>query len=235
LKSQFFEALGLGPGHPWMLAAHRLRRTLFRIDGNLSKEYLAIAKVPKLHIGGGARCLDGWLNTDVALLPGVVQMDATQPFPFGEAVFDYVFTEHMIEHVSLEDAMFMLRECHRVMKTGAVIRVTTPNLASIVKLYSKDLPQLQRSYLDWFCNAHLGPDCPATPARAINAMFRLWGHQFIYDEQTLADLFRKVGFGEISRHALLQSEHRELQNLENVERYPEGLLEFESLALEARK
>ena len=86
-----------------MLAAHRLRRRLVHIDGNLRKEYLAIAKVTKLHIGGGPRRLDGWLNTDVALLPGVVQMDATQPFPFAEAVFDYVFSEHMIEHVSLED------------------------------------------------------------------------------------------------------------------------------------
>jgi hypothetical protein len=66
-------------------------------------------------------------------------------------------------------------------------------------------------------------------------MFRLWGHQFIYDEETLADMFGKVGFAEISRHPLMQSEHRELQNLENVERYPDGLLEFESLALEARK
>jgi predicted SAM-dependent methyltransferase len=208
---------------------------MLRIDDNLREEYLATTTVPKLHIGGGPRCLDGWLNTDVALLPGVVQMDAAQPFPFAEAVFDYVFTEHMIEHVSFEGAMLMLRECYRVMKTGAVIRVTTPNLGSIVGLYSKDLSQLQRSYLHWFCKAHLGPDCPATPARAINAMFRLWGHQFIYDEETLADMFGKVGFAEISRHPLMQSEHRELQNLENVERYPDGLLEFESLALEARK
>jgi|SRR6516162_4716974 predicted SAM-dependent methyltransferase len=218
-----------------MIAAHRLRRSMLRIDDNLREEYLATTTVPKLHIGGGLHCLDGWLNTDVALLPGVVQLDATQPFPFAEAAFDYVFAEHMIEHVSFEGAMFMLRECYRVMKTGAVIRVTTPNLAAIVGLYSEHLSQLQRSYLGWFCKAHLGPDCPATPARAVNAMFRLWGHQFIYDEETLADMFRKVGFGEISRCPLMQSEHRELQNLENVKRYPKGLLDFESLALEARK
>ena len=168
-----------------MVAAHRLRRSMLRIDDNLREEYLATTTVPKLHIGGGLRRLNGWLNTDVALLPGVVQLDATQPFPFAEAVFDYIFTEHMIEHVSFNGAMLMLRECYRVMKTGAVIRVTTPNLASIVGLYREDLSQQQRKYLNWFCKAHLEPDCPATPARAINAMFRLWGHQFIYDDETL--------------------------------------------------
>jgi hypothetical protein len=34
---------------------------------------------------------------------------------------------------------------------------------------------------------------------------------------------------------LMQSEQQELRNLENVERYPEGFLDFESLSLEARK
>ena len=48
-------------------------------------------------------------------------------------------------------------------------------------------------------------------------------------------MLKKVGFGEISRHPLMQSEYPDLQNLENVKRYPEGLLEFESLVLEARK
>jgi hypothetical protein len=39
--------------------------TIFR------EEYLATTTVPKLHVGEGLPCLDGWLNTDVALLPGV--------------------------------------------------------------------------------------------------------------------------------------------------------------------
>jgi predicted SAM-dependent methyltransferase len=217
-----------------MIAAHRLCRGMLRIDEKLRETYLRNAIVRKLHIGGGPRCLDGWLNTDIALAAGVVRMDAIQPFPFADAVFDYVFTEHMIEHVAFDGAMLMLRECYRVLKAGGTIRVTTPNLASIVGLYCRTLSQEQQNYLSWFCNTFLF-DYAATPANAINAMFRMWGHQFIYDEETLADALLKAGFGEISRHSLMQSAHQELRNLENVERYPEGLLEFESLALEAQK
>jgi predicted SAM-dependent methyltransferase len=208
---------------------------MMRVDESLRERYLANAPVPKLHIGGGVRRLDGWLNTDIELLPGVMQMDATQPFPFVDAVFNYVFTEHMIEHLPFEGAVLMLNECHRVIKTGGVIRVTTPNLHSFVGLYGKTLSHLQHDYMNWFCKVVLSPDCAATPANAINAMFRQWGHQFIYDEDTLTNALRKAGFGEIRRYSLMQSEQQELRNLENVERYPEGFLDFESLALEARK
>jgi predicted SAM-dependent methyltransferase len=206
-----------------------------RVDDRLCRRYFANTPEPKLHIGGGSRCLKGWLNTDIALAPAVVQMDAVKPYPFADAMFDYIFTEHMIEHVAFVDAMCMLRECYRVMKPGGIIRVTTPNLASFVGLYNKTLPQMQRDYMNWFCKSALAPDCPATPGNAINAMFRLWGHQFIYDEETLTEVLRKADFGEVRRHSLLQSEHPALRNLENVERYPEGFLDFESLALEARK
>lgn len=111
------------------------------IDDNLRREYLANSPEPKLHIGGGPRLINGWLNADIALLSGVVQMDATVPFPFAAATFNYIFTEHMIEHVPFDGAMRMLGECRRVLKDGGVIRVTTPNFASITALYGSDLSQ----------------------------------------------------------------------------------------------
>jgi predicted SAM-dependent methyltransferase len=235
LKEQILTTLGLGPGHPWMIAAHSLRRKLQHVDKQTRQAYLKSTQIAKLHIGGGPRCLPGWLNTDLALQLGVMQMDATQPFPFEDGLFHYVFTEHMIEHIPFEAAMVMLRECQRVLKPGGVIRVTTPNLAAFIELFAEKLNARQQSYLDFFCKTFLAPDRPATPAHAINSMFRLFGHQFIYDEKTLTDALRTAGFGEISRRPLMQSEHQTLQNLENVERYPEGFLEFESIALEAKK
>jgi len=204
------------------------------IDEGIRERYLASVTVPKLHIGGGPRHLDGWLNADIALLPGVLQMDATRPFPFADGTFDYVFTEHMIEHIPFEAAIWMLRECHRVLKSGGIIRVTTPNLAAIVGLYGNNQTQRQQDYLHWFCQTFL-PDRPITPANAINAMFRQWGHQFVYDEGTLSSALSVAGFAGACRYELMQSGHQELTNLENVGRYPAGLLDFESIALEARR
>ena len=73
-----------------------------------------------------------------------------------------------------------------------MIRVITPDLAAIVGLYKSELCAEQREYLHWFCQT-FAQEYPPNAASAINAMFRQWGHQFIYDEKTLADSMRVCG------------------------------------------
>jgi len=51
----------------------------------------------------------------------------------------------------------------------------------------------------------------------------------------LAGALRAVGFGQVLRKRLGESDHAVLRNAENQDRYPEGLLDYESIALEATK
>jgi predicted SAM-dependent methyltransferase len=77
----------------------------------------------------------GWLNTDYEPeLPIVMHLDASQRFPFREATFDYIFSEHVIEHISYWDGMKMLAECFRVLKGSGKVRISTPDLAFLVDL-----------------------------------------------------------------------------------------------------
>jgi predicted SAM-dependent methyltransferase len=169
------------------------------------------------------------------MIPDVMQMDATERFPFADNTFEYVFTEHMIEHVPHLKGMRMLHECYRVLRHGGVIRVITPDLATIIGLYARDQRPDQREYLQWFSRAFLLDGGAPNAVLAINAMFRLWGHQFLYDETTLTNSMTEAGFRGVQRHNLGESSHLELQNLENEQRYPKGMLNFESLALEGLK
>ena len=236
IKKSLFQMLGLrDPGHPLIVHAHRARRKILRSDKRLREDYLSTAAKPKLQIGGGCHQLDGWLNTDVGLVPKVMLMDATCKFPFRDGIFEYVYTEHMIEHISYEMGVCMLRECHRVMRDGGIIRVVTPDLVAITGLGGDELSDAQQRYLLWFCNTFIPQGYPKTSTTVINAFFRMWGHQFIYDEETLADAMCKAGFSSVNRWRLGESCHRDLQNLENTQRYPDGLLNFESMALEGRK
>ena len=236
LKQRLLHLLRLSdPAHPCVIRAHQLRRSMLRSDERMRNDYLSKTEIPKLHIGGGWRRLDGWLNTDLELIPYVMRMDATKRFPFRDGTFQYVYTEHMIEHVPYQKGVYMLQECHRTMRKGGVIRVITPNLAAILGLYSGGLRADQQEYLLWFCQMFVPQGCPPNAVSAINAMFRLWGHQFIYDEETLADTMRAAGFSSVRRWLLGDSDHQDLKNLGNEQRYPEGLLNFESVTLEGRK
>lgn len=234
LRQRILDLLGVSPGNPYLVSLHRLRRVISRSDERLRNDYLQNASTPKLQIGGGWRLLDGWLNTDIEIIPGVMCMDATRRFPFADNAFYRVYIEHMIEHVSYQEGVCMLKECFRVLRAGGAIRVITPNLATVVGLYAHELCAAQKAYIEWMSQTFIR-DSPASPVSVINTMFHEWGHQFLYDEKTLADSMHAAGFHSVRRCRLGESSFLDLHKMENEQRYPEGLLNFESIALEAIK
>jgi predicted SAM-dependent methyltransferase len=215
--------------------ARLLRRRLTGANARLLRNYQAAADSPKLQIGGGWRLLDGWLNADIELAPGILHMDATKPFALGDNAFAYVFSEHMIEHIDYAEAGSMLRECHRVLRPGGIIRIVTPDLKAIVGLLSAPRESLAGDYYAFFERHFLPPGHPPTEATIANAFFRSWGHRFIYDETTLRLLLVEAGFAQVVRRRLGESDHAALAGIEHESRYPPGLLDFESLALEGTK
>lgn len=211
------------------------QRRLLGADAKLREQYFQSAKCRKLHLGSSKHLLDGWLNTD--LIPGrnVMQMDATAQYPFETNSFDFIFTEHMIEHVPYPAAINMLKECYRVLKPDGVIRVVTPDLAKILNIYPHPKEELGQKYLNWMSSKFTPDITEDHVAHMVNAFFRLWGHQFLYDGPTLTTTLVKCGFSNIEKFELGRSKHSDLQNLENTSRYPDGLLNYESICLEATK
>ncbi len=205
-------------------------------DIQIIQEYLSRERIRKLHLACGTNIIDGWLSSDIVPRSrGVVFLDATKRYPFDQETFDYVFSEHMIEHVSFADGNKMLQECYRVLKIGGKIRICTPSLPFLISLYQNEKSQLQRDYLKWSAKTLTGcaPFCEDT--FVINNFVRDWGHTFIYDEKVLRFSLDRAGFKEIVSCELNQSEDPVLQNLENGERLPVDFLNLESFTLEGTK
>ncbi len=55
--------------------------------------------------------------------------DMCEKLPFADASFDYFLNSEGIEHIS--DQFSLLKECHRVLKPGGTLAITTPNLLSV--------------------------------------------------------------------------------------------------------
>jgi SAM-dependent methyltransferase len=178
----------------------RRSSALTRTRTRAIRAYLSSHPVPKLQLGAGPNALPGWLNSDLEPGgPGVIFLDATRPFPFPDGVFDYVFSEHLIEHVSYADGLRLLREVYRVLKPGGRTRIATPNLEALVGLYAPDQSASQRQYVRRSVDRY----CPGVGANAecfvINNFFYNWDHRFIYDASTLRAAMEAVGFTDISR------------------------------------
>ena len=157
--------------------------------------YLRNHSVRKLQIGAGGGFLDGWLNTDYFPIDGrFVYLDATRRFPFPDSTFDFIFSEHLIEHLSFRDGVFMMGECFRVLKPGGRLRVCTPNLETVLGLHPPDKTEIQERYIQFAFNRWISKSDETNVVRVINDMFRNWGHQFIYDRNTLQKVIEAAGF-----------------------------------------
>ena len=207
-----------------------------RRNRRMVAQYLSQNKVRKLHIGCGSNTLSGWLNSDFnPAAVGVMHLDASQIFPISDNEFAYVFSEHMIEHISYAQGLQMLTECFRVMSDKGTIRISTPDLSFLIDLYKEQKSDQQKEYIEWFINRYIPGIDDHDETFVINNFVRNWGHTFIYDEKTLRSSMEKAGFIDVTKRALSESEDDALRNLENVQRLPEGLLRLETMTLEGRK
>lgn len=228
----------------------------------LIDNYLRQHSVRKLQIGAGKNPLPGWLNTDLEpVSPAIMQLNATEPFPFADEVFDYVFSEHMIEHIPYRGALTMLGECFRILKPGGRIRIATPDITQIASLCGAVLNGEQKRYIGWSMD-HLGLYAPEKsefqkrrpewaldvhhlrqffprkdedPACfVVNNFFRSYGHQFLYDFRTLRAAMQATGFADVQQFRPGQSDDPVFCGVETHGRHiGDAINDFETMVLEA--
>jgi SAM-dependent methyltransferase len=179
--------------------------------------------VAKLQLGAGGNQLAGWLNTDQSRTGPY--LDLTEPFPFSDNSFAYIICEHAIEHICYADALAMLRECIRVLKPGGKLRISTPDLVRYADMIVRRDEETVRRSIDWYFRTWVMPghgsaqfykplSAHPNPAFVVNDAFRNYGHQFIYDFDTLTEALANVGFREIYRAAVGVSEDENLRGVD---------------------
>jgi len=210
---------------------------LVKRNGKIA-DYLKSHQVKKLHVGASNNVLEGWLNTDIFVNhEPVVYLDATKRFPFDDSTIDYIMAEHMIEHIEYRAAQVMLRECFRVLKPGGRVRFATPDLSVLLALHSREKTKAQVNYIDWAIARFMPEAKECKDIFVINNFFRAWGHQFLYDAETLHHALSTSGFREIKFYKPGASEDPNLLNLESHGREleSEDINQFETIVAEGRK
>lgn len=159
----------------------------------------------RVHVGCGAKPLPGWLNVDIAQYPGVdLVLDVREGLHLDSA--RYIFAEHFLEHLTLEEGLSFLRDCRRILSDEGVLRLSTPNL-------------------DWVWLTHYKkPDQMDDRERLLgclemNRAFHGWGHQFLYNLHTLTLVLRAAGFAQIHARSYGESPLPALRELEQHERH----------------
>ena len=227
------QSLGLGLDHA--KAQYWRVRHCRRLTQARNAAFAAYNHSPRgLHIGAADFVLENWFNTDLdPRTPNIHYLDATQPLPFPDGSFDFIFSEHMIEHIPLAAGRKLLIECRRVLKPPGVVRIATPNLCNILTLVENHDP-LTDTYLAWAVQTFKLPTEPFPKApMVVNNFFRSWGHQFLYDPETLSCAMEEAGFSQIIQQSVGISAHTALQGLErHGQAIGESINRFETMVFE---
>lgn len=103
-----------------------------------------------LNLGCGERFHPDWENVDFAPASAAVRAhDLQQGIPFPDGAFDVVYHSHVLEHFPKQFGPSFLRECHRVLKSGGVIRVAIPDLETIARIYLEALEKASNNQPGW--------------------------------------------------------------------------------------
>jgi predicted SAM-dependent methyltransferase len=180
------------------------------------KDYFANNRIRRLNLGAGPTGLKGWLNCDLQHRKTdntYIYLDVCRPFPFADKSFHYIFSEHLIEHLTLEEGERFLSECFRCLMPGGRVRIATPDLGRLVAGYQTSSAAWQL-YTAEVLNQFFPKAKITTSAVAINNIMSNFGHRFVYDESTLRLLFANCAFCDVVRQPVGLSSHPELCGIE---------------------
>ena len=181
-----------------MSRATSARRTARRASARSSARRRLRSALPahaKVQLGCGERRLNGWVNVDInRTVHPDVRIDLRGGFPAPAGTVARIFSEHLLEHLTLDDGRRLLDDCHAALEPGGIIRIAMPDLRYVVERYLRG-------------GDGAGPglevaEDPAlrsidSPALLLNHALRSWGHLYLYDLDELRLRLRQAGFSEV--------------------------------------
>lgn len=173
----------------------------------------------KLHLGCQHNRIEGWENLDYP------DVDICKPLRWSDESAQFIFLEHVIEHVPPPDAYRFLEEAWRVLVPGGVLRLAFPDVIQIARMANN-------SYLN-FVKSHGYGD--GTHGSAVKAIVTCHGHLGVWSADTMRVVLESVGFiVEIREPGI--SRISELRNLEHhCHQIGDEFNRIETICLDAMK
>ena len=119
--------------------------------------------------------------------------DATKKLPFDNNEVQYIYSSHMLEHLSKESAKKFLKECLRILSPGGVLRISLPDLRKMIDSY------LTQGDADAFIeDLYMIPPPIETPLDKLKLILIGYRHhQWMYDSKSLSKILLGIGFGKV--------------------------------------
>jgi predicted SAM-dependent methyltransferase len=169
----------------------------------------------KLHLGCGTLYKENeWVNIDNNSDNNIKQLDINCNFiegiPFDNDSVDFIYHEHLIEHLDYDEGFAFMKECLRVLKPSGVMRVACPDLDDLIESYIKDNWR-EKSWVKKY-----GFEWVPSKCYMINMCMNQspWGHKYVYNKEDLFKRLKEAGFAQINEVKMNSSVHKDLKNID---------------------
>jgi len=174
----------------------------------------------KFHIGTGTTYLPGWINVDIFSFVKADIYSNAMSLPYERESFDMIYASHVLEHFNRHMILAVLSHWKDLLKKDGILRLAVPNFKEVCEYYNEtsDLPSLigllyggQRNILD--------------------------KHYIIFDETTLSDDLKKVGFKDTNIWNWRETDHAQFDDYSQayLPAFKKDTGRLMSLNLEAKK
>jgi predicted SAM-dependent methyltransferase len=141
---------------------------------------------------------------------------------------DLVYHSHMLEHLTYKDGIEFLKECFRVLKPGAKMRVLVPDLELWINAYYMNNKFFFEQYRKY---GGIDSEIYCTKGAVFMGMLHNHEHKCGYDYDSLEWMLKYVGFTEINKTLYGDSEIEDILMMEPLD----PIKIMESLCVECKK
>ena len=146
----------------------------------------------KLDLGCGMKVRPGYIGLDL-LETADICWDLRWGMPFNDNSVEEIRSDHFLEHLELSLVLYVLRECHRILKPKKLLSFTIPHFDPYIEAYlNKDYNFLMKVINDIPENQdNMYNTCFDRIAWLLN---RNGEHKSIYDKESIIDKVKIAGF-----------------------------------------
>ena len=212
---KFWKRLPLGLRSNFHRRLHRFNSSPILLRISAFRHYRTVSLIRSSSIPvqlriGESFSFPGWISTNFQVITKNF-LDATKFY--GTENCSAIFADNVIEHLDRRSGELLVKNAYEALMTGGILRITTPDLHSIVMKYVEgSTKDVQQFALD--LKGH-GLDIEV-PSDLLRVTFSAFGHHkgIIYDFNSLKALLESVGFSKISKFSPGVSSSASLSNLE---------------------
>ncbi len=153
----------------------------------------------KLHLGCWHRNIPGFVNVDLCDMEHIDHKSSIDDLSmFDDGSVSLIYSSHSFEYFNRKEAVKVLMEWSRVLKSGGVLRLAVPDFDSLVKVYQKT-GKIEKI---------LGPLYGQIDIQTVLGQETLY-HRTVYNFDSLSMLLNNNGFENVKRYDWQTTVHKD--------------------------